>query len=148
MSISQNLKILGDYSARMAKGDYSAVYETFAPEFSSHVTARVAPEVDGTDIRHHEEAFWENARGAFPDDMDFRVTLLIEHDDLIVSHWTLTGTHTGEPYYGVPASGERVTINGTAILRMKDGKVVEHWGGPHCANGIGLSPDFDPHGRH
>jgi predicted ester cyclase len=73
------------------------------------------------------------------------VTLLIVHDDLFVSHWTLTGTHTGTPYYGVPASGESVTIDGTAILRMRDGKVVEHWGGPHCANGIGLSPGFRPH---
>jgi len=144
MTISENLKILGDYSTRMARGDYTAVYETFAPDFMSHVTARVAPKEDGSDIRGHEEAFWENARSAFPD-MDFRVTLLIEHDDLIVSHWTLTGTHTGAPYYGVPASGERVTISGTAILRMRDGKVVEHWGGPHCANGIGLSPGFRPH---
>jgi hypothetical protein len=31
-----------------------------------------------------------------------------------------------------------VTINGTAILRMRDGKVVEHWGGPHCTKGVGL----------
>jgi len=22
---------------------------------------------------------------------------------------------------------------------MKDGKIVEHWGGPHCPNGIGLA---------
>ena len=51
----------------------------------------------------------------------------------------------GEPYYGIPASGKRITINGTAILRMRDGKVVEHWGGPHCMNGIGLSSDGAVH---
>lgn len=56
--------------------------------------------------------------------------LLIEHDDLVVSHWTLTGTHSGTPFYDVPPSGERVVINGTAILRFRDGKIVEHWGGP------------------
>ena len=33
---------------------------------------------------------------------------------------------------------EPVVINGTAILRMRDGKVVEHWGGPHCQQGLGL----------
>jgi SnoaL-like polyketide cyclase len=64
----------------------------------------------------------------------------VEHDDLVVSNWTLTGTHTGEPYYDVPPSGERVTINGAAILRFRDGKIVEHWGGPHCMRGVGLSP--------
>jgi hypothetical protein len=30
---------------------------------------------------------------------------------------------------------------------MRDGKVVEHWGGPHCMNGIGLSPTGNAHAR-
>jgi hypothetical protein len=51
-----------------------------------------------------------------------------------VSNWTLGGTHTGEAYYDVPPSGRRVTINGTAIVRMRDGKVVEHWGGPRSGS--------------
>ena len=83
------------------------------------------------------------AHRAFPD-MEFRVDLLLEMDDLVVSHWTLVGTHTGAAYYDVPPSGERVVINGTAILRMQDGKVVEHWGGPHCMHGIGLTRTVGP----
>jgi SnoaL-like polyketide cyclase len=142
--MSKNLRILGDYSARMTSGDYSAVYEVFAPEFFSHVTPRVSPAAVGTDIRPQEEKFWESAKAAFSD-MQFSVGLLIEHDDLIVSNWTLTGVHDGAAYYGVPPSGKRVEINGTAILRMRDGKVVEHWGGPHCMNGIGLSTHTDAH---
>ena len=132
-----NLARLGEYSARMTAGDHDAVFEYFAPEFLSHATARVSPEAVGTDIRPQEHRFWTMAKTAFPD-MDFRVDVLIEAGDLIVSHWTLTGTHTGGAYYDVPPSGERVTINGTAILRMRDGQVVEHWGGPHCMHGIGL----------
>ena len=85
------------------------------------------------------------ARGAFPD-MQFRVDLLIESGDLVVSNWTLTGTHTGGAFYDVAPSGEPVVINGTAILRLREGKVVEHWGGPHCMYGIGLSPARTPHG--
>jgi predicted ester cyclase len=134
---TSNLEILGKYSARMAAGDYDAVYEFFAPEFHSHVTPRVNPAAVGTDIRAREHEFWESARRAFPD-MDFSVDLLREIDDLVISNWTLTGTHTGAPYYGVPPSGERVTINGTAILRFQDGRIVEHWGGPHCMRGAGL----------
>jgi hypothetical protein len=38
----------------------------------------------------------------------------------------------------VSPSGDPVVINGTAILRIRDGKVVEHWGGPHCQDGLGL----------
>ena len=69
---------------------------------------------------------------------DLSVDLLIESGDLVVSHWTLKGTHAGAPFYDVPASGAPVTINGTAILRIRDGQIVEHWGGPHCQMGRGL----------
>lgn len=133
-----NLARLGQYSARVSAGDYSAVYDYFAPEFASHATERITPSAVGTDIRAQEHKFWEMAHNAFPD-MQFRVDLLLEMGDLVVSHWTLTGTHTGAAYYDVPPSGEPVTINGTAILRMHDGQVVEHWGGPHCMHGIGLT---------
>jgi len=132
-----NLARLGEYSARMAAGDYEAVYEYFAPDFMSHATARVNPNAVGTDIRPQEHKFWQMAKTAFPD-MEFRVEVLLEVDDLVVSHWTLTGTHSGGDYYDVPPSGERVIINGTAILRLRDGQIVEHWGGPHCMHGIGL----------
>jgi predicted ester cyclase len=71
--------------------------------------------------------------------MTFSVDLLIESGDLVVSNWTVWGTHTGTAFYGVAPTGEPVTINGTAILRMRDGKVVEHWGGPHCQDGVGLT---------
>jgi predicted ester cyclase len=140
---SDNLARLGAYSARMAAGDYDAVYEYWAPEFVSHATGRVNPAAVGTDVRPQEHKFWRMAKRAFPD-MEFRVDVLIEAGDLVVSHWTLTGTHTGGRYYDVPPSGERVTINGTAILRMLDGMVVEHWGGPHCMHGIGLARVVGP----
>ena len=74
---------------------------------------------------------------AFPD-IHYAIEDMIAEGDKIATRWTLTGTHTGGPYYGVPASGKRVTINGTGILGFRDGKIVEHWGGPHCMNGVGL----------
>jgi predicted ester cyclase len=136
--MSKNLAILADYSDAMARGDEEAVYEYWSPDFVSHVTTRVNPDHDGGDIRGEEIRWWSSARAAFPD-MRFTVDLVIEHDDLIVSNWTVRGTHTGAPFYGVEPSGDAIEINGTAILRMRDGKVVEHWGGPHCQDGVGLT---------
>jgi predicted ester cyclase len=135
-----NARILGEYGARMAAGDYTAIYEFFAEEFHSHVTPRVNLAAVGTDIRPHERRFWEESQRAFPD-RTLTVDLLIESGDLVVSNWTMTGTYTGGAYYGVPPSGRKVTINGTAILRFRDGIIVEHWGGPHCMRGVGLVPD-------
>ena len=138
VAMSNNLKLLADYSDAMAAGDEEAVFSFWAPEFMSHVTARVNPDAVGTDVRSEELKWWTQVRSAFPD-MVFDVNLIIEKDDLIVSNWTVRGTHTGTPFYGVAASGAPVEINGTAVLRMKDGKIVEHWGGPHCQDGVGLT---------
>jgi predicted ester cyclase len=135
--MSDNLRTLAQYSEAMESGDTEAVYEFWAPEFHSHVTRRVAPDRVGEDVRGEEQKWWERVRAAFPD-MVFTVNLIIEKDDLVVSNWTVQGTHTGDPFYDVPPSGEPVTINGTAILRLRDGKIVEHWGGPHCQEGRGL----------
>jgi predicted ester cyclase len=135
--MSDNLRTLAKYSAAMETGDGDAVFEFFSEDFHSHVTGRVSPERVGTDIRGEEQLWWQQAKAAFPD-MSFTVDLLIESDDLVVSNWTVTGTHTGSPFYDVPPSGDQVTINGTAILRIRDGRIVEHWGGPHCQKGLGL----------
>ena len=136
--MSENLRLLGKYSAAMESGDGDAVFEFFAENFHSHVTERVAPQRVGADIRGDEQLWWQQARSAFPD-MTFTVDLLIESDDLVVSNWTVRGTHTGTAFYGVGATGKPVEINGTAILRIRDGKIVEHWGGPHCQDGVGLT---------
>jgi predicted ester cyclase len=135
--MSENLALLAEYSDAMFAGDAEAVFRYWSPDFVSHVTERVAPAAVGTDIRGHELEWWTQVRSAFPD-MVFTVDLLIEHGDLIVSNWTVRGTHTGTAFYDVPPSNEPVVINGTAILRMRDGQVVEHWGGPHCQDGLGL----------
>ena len=135
--MSDNLRMLAKYSEAMQSGSTEAVYEFWAPEFHSHVTSRVAPDRVGEDVRGEEQRWWRQAQAAFPD-MVFTVNLVIESGDLVVSNWTVAGTHTGEPFYDVPPSGEPVTINGTAILRIRDGLIVEHWGGPNCQEGRGL----------
>ena len=111
--MSDNLRLLGKYSAAMESGDTEAVYEFWSPDFVSHVTARVNPERVGSDVRGDEQHWWQQAKSAFPD-MTFHVN------------------------FDVEPSGERVEINGTAILRIRDGQIVEHWGGPHCQKGLGL----------
>jgi len=129
--------VLGKYSAAMEAGNTEAVFEFWSDDFASHVTERVSPDRVGTDVRAQEQEWWSQARAAFPD-MTFTVNVLVEQDDIIVSNWTVKGTHTGAAFYDVPPSGRPVEISGTAILRMRDGQIVEHWGGPHCQEGLGL----------
>jgi predicted ester cyclase len=65
-------------------------------------------------------------RGAFP---DLRVTIedLIAEGDRVVARMTTSGTHRGE-FMGLAPSGKRFTISEIHILRVANGKVLEHWG--------------------
>jgi steroid delta-isomerase-like uncharacterized protein len=51
----------------------------------------------------------------------------VKEGDKLAFRWLLSGTHEGE-FMGVPATGRRVEAMGMDILRVADGKIVEHWG--------------------
>ncbi len=53
---------------------------------------------------------------------------LIAEGDYVVERWTNTGTHSGAPFMNAPASGKKFKVSGVSIYRLKDGKIVEHWG--------------------
>ena len=62
---------------------------------------------------------------AFP---DCHVTIddMIAEGDRVVTKKTFTGTHTAE-LNGIPPTGKRVSIQYVDILRLRDGKIIEHW---------------------
>ena len=64
---SENLAALAEYSNAMFAGDEQAVFEFWSPDFVSHVTERVNPDMVGTDVRGHELEWWTQVRNAFPD---------------------------------------------------------------------------------
>ena len=52
---------------------------------------------------------------------------LVAENDKVVARVLMTGTHTGD-FYGIPATGKHVEFTGVFIVRIADGKIVEHWG--------------------
>jgi len=63
---------------------------------------------------------------AFPD-LNATIDMLVAEGDLVAGRMTTTGTHTGD-FMGIPATGKRVTFTETHIVRIANGKAVEHWG--------------------
>jgi predicted ester cyclase len=101
----------------------------------------VADEVTSPDLVEHQDfgpnhapgaagvrAVIASLRGAFS---DFR----LEIRDLTVSGDTAwvrlvaTGTHDG-PFMGHPPTGRRMRANVFDVVRVVDGRMVEHWGVP------------------
>jgi steroid delta-isomerase-like uncharacterized protein len=64
-------------------------------------------------------------RTAFPD-VRFTVEDQIAEGDRLVNRFTVRGTHQGE-FMGIPATGKQATVSGIDMIRVRDGKVVEHW---------------------
>jgi predicted ester cyclase len=48
--------------------------------------------------------------------------------DLVATRKTFRGTHTGQ-LWGLAPSGNRVDWEFIDIMRVRDGKIVEHWAG-------------------
>jgi ketosteroid isomerase-like protein len=64
-------------------------------------------------------------QNAFP---DWRYTIndLVAERDKVAIRLTGSGTHRGEGFIALP-TGKRVTVNGIALMRLADGKIVESW---------------------
>jgi predicted ester cyclase len=52
---------------------------------------------------------------------------MVGEGDQVAAHSILTGTHTGDDLYGVPASGKPITWTHSEFVRIRDGKIVERW---------------------
>lgn len=62
---------------------------------------------------------------AFPDSR-WTIDDMIAEGDRVVTKKTLTGTHSGD-FAGIPGTGKRVTLQYVDVLRLRDGRIIEHW---------------------
>ena len=93
--------------------DWAAFDELNADDFVNHSAPPGVPS-DKEGGRMYLGAFL----GAFDD--------MIAEGDQVVTKKTFTGTHT-EDFNGIPPTGKRVTLQFADIMRVRDGKIVEHW---------------------
>lgn len=57
-------------------------------------------------------------------DVSFTIVDVFGQDDKIVKHWHYKGTHSGD-FFGIPATGKMVDIEGVTLVKMKDGKIAQ-----------------------
>ena len=62
---------------------------------------------------------------AFPD-WSTTIEDLIAEGDKVVMRGVATGTHRGV-FMGIPPTGKRITVPGIHVMRIADGRIVEHW---------------------
>jgi steroid delta-isomerase-like uncharacterized protein len=100
-------------------GEDAAIDELVAEDFTPRTFGSMPP---------GREALREGMRraGAGVSDPEFKVQDLIAEGDRVAARITSSATHSGT-FMGVPASGNRYTIEEIHIFRIRDGQLLEHW---------------------
>jgi predicted ester cyclase len=100
------------------KRNLAIVDDLFHERFSSH-NPQIGEGPEGV------KAFLGNLFARFPD-LEREVLHVLAEGDRAVLFARYRGTHTG-PFAGVSPTGRRMTIEAADLLRVEDGKFVEHW---------------------
>ncbi len=105
------------------QGRAEAIDEMFAADGVAHgLSDDVEKPLKGpADFKPFHEVF----RGAFPN-IEVVVEDMIAEGDKVAARCSVRGKHVGD-HLGVAASNAPVDFTGIAIVRIKDGKIVEAW---------------------
>lgn len=100
------------------QGHLEKYVESHSNDFVAHVGDREA-------TLEEDLAAAKEERKAFPD-MKMSVNHIVAEGDLVVVHWTVSGTNT-HAGMGFPATGKTMKTSGMTLFRFKDGKICEEW---------------------
>ena len=121
MSTEDNKNIVRRYQDAYNTGDFIALAEVVAADvLTPNIAPGMPPGLEGAIAVHQTTLL------GMP---DYWTTIedLIAEGDKVVVRVTMTGTHT-DNFWGVPPTGRRINLTAIYIVRIADGKIVEHWG--------------------
>jgi predicted ester cyclase len=120
------------------QGQFDLVPEVFSPEYQDHSAPPGAPGgLDGV------KAVFAMFRTAFPD-VHFTIIHMVSEGDMVATFVEGEGTQNG-PFMGLAPSGRHAKWTSSGFFRVKDGRIVEHWGIPDF---FSLMAQLNPSGGH
>jgi steroid delta-isomerase-like uncharacterized protein len=113
--------LLTRFYGEINAGNLDVVDELIADDFVEHEEfPGISQDKEGV------RQFFSIFRAAFPD-MRMEPHDVLADGDLLCCRATMSGTQRGE-FMGMPPSGKRFEVTGFDLLRVREGKVTEHWG--------------------
>jgi predicted ester cyclase len=102
-------------------GHFDVFEELFADDFLDHT-----PQPGRTPDKAGARELYHVLRAAFP---DFRAEIHWQAavGNLVTTYKTYYGTHEGE-FFGIAPTGRQVHFETVDAMRVRDGKIIEHWG--------------------
>lgn len=109
-----------DFEEVWHQGELDAISDIYAPSYRGH-----GYPLPGAVTRDRYRWLASLFLSAFPD-IRFDYDLVRVGADVVRAEWEFTGTHTGR-VFGVPPSGEAVSVEGVGVHHYEDGQVIETW---------------------
>ena len=102
-------------------GDFGLFDELFADDFVDHT-----PQPGTTPDKEGVRQLYTSLRKAFP---DFRAEIGWQtvDGDLVTTYKVYYGTHLGN-FLGFEPTGRAIAFETVDAMRVRDGKITEHWG--------------------
>ncbi len=117
--LEKNIKMYSEtWDEIINTGNLELINDT---HFTDDITLVMSPEnivgIDGF------KDYYSNFVTGFSD-VEFTMVDVFGQGDKIVKHWKFKGTHSGD-FFGIPATGKMVDVEGTTLVKMKDGKIAQ-----------------------
>jgi steroid delta-isomerase-like uncharacterized protein len=123
LETEQNKAIVRRFNKEVIEeGNVAAFHEFVSPDVINRTAPPGLPNT-GEGMLH---MIMNGLRPAFPD-LVVEIQEMIAERDLVVTRKTFHGTHR-EAFMGIPPSNKKVSLPVIDIIRIKDGKYIEHWG--------------------
>lgn len=121
MSVETNKAIVCKAFEAVNQQNLAAMDELMASDFYSHSVPTGMPPTRES----HKQAL-SSLFSAFP---DYHVTVedLVAEADKVVARLTVRGTHRGNLFGVIPATGKQVAWKAVDIFRLADDNIVEYW---------------------
>ncbi|HXQ34982.1 MAG TPA: ester cyclase [Anaerolineales bacterium] len=121
MSIEENKRIVRRYQEIYNSNNLDALNEVVTEHvLTPRMMAGMPPGLEGAKQVHKATLL------GMPD-WHTEIEELIAKGDKVVARITMTGTHIGD-FFGFPPTGNRISFTGIYIVRIANGKIIEHWG--------------------
>ncbi len=116
--VATNIKVYSQvWEEIMNKGKLEMFNDS---NFTKDVVMHANPDIVGIDSAR---AYYANFLTGFSN-IRFTIKDVFGQGEKLVKHWNFKGTHTGI-FFGIPATGKPVNIDGTTLVRMANGKIAE-----------------------
>ena len=118
---AENKAVFQQFVDGMNNKDIDKIEQIMPPDFVDHdQPPGQKPGPQGR--RETMQMFFDS----FPD-LKVSINQIVAEGDLVSAAMTTEGTQTGV-FMGIPASDKKISITEMHMVRVADGKVVEHWG--------------------